>query len=109
MFSREAYVSLDFGKRYGLIIQKEPGWDLQNLDISQVQAENIQDLWKYVFEGLLKVQELKMDEWDPLEAELRSFLGCVRSRETPVVDGRAGMRALEAAVRVIEAAKEHSW
>lgn len=109
MFSRASYVSLDFGKRYGLIIQKAPGWDLQKLDVDSIDTESIQDLWKFVFDGLLNVRELKMDEANPLEEELRSFLRCVRTRDTPIVDGEAGLRALRAAYRVLRAMEDHAF
>lgn len=109
MFSRDSYVSLDFGKRYGLIIKKAPGWDVQKLDVQAVDAENIQNLWKFVFDGLLNVRELKMNETNPLEDELSAFVRSVRTRERPMVDGEAGLSALRAAYRVIEAVKEHRW
>jgi predicted dehydrogenase len=109
MFSRESYVSLDFGKKYGLLIKKAPGWDLQQLDLSSVDPENIQDLWKFVFEGLLEIRELRMDESNPLEDELEHFLSCVLSREQPEVDGRAGLSALATAQRVLASIAAHEW
>jgi predicted dehydrogenase len=109
MFSRDSYVSLDFGKQYGLIVQKQTGWDIRELDIDNIDTDNIQNLWKFVFDGLLKVRELKMDEHNPLEEELKSFLDCVRTRRHPIVDGRVGLKALRAAHRVIDAAKENEW
>ena len=108
MFSRDSYVSLDFGKRYGLIIQKAPGWDTQKLDLGSIDTANL-DLRKFVFEGLLTIRELKMDDLDPLEEELRSFLACVRTRQRPIVDGRVGLEALRAATRVLEALAENPW
>lgn len=109
IFSHEGYVSLDFGKKYGLVIRKSDSWDLQQLDVSHIAHTQIQDLWKYVFEGLLHVQELEMGENNPLEEELRSFLECVRKRSRPIVDGRDGLRALSAAQQVLDYLSEHSW
>ncbi len=109
MFSTDSYVSLDFSKKYGLIIKKGPGWDLGRLDLSKVDPEEIGDLWKYVFEGLLTVKELRMPEENPLEEELRSFLSSVRTRRAPEVDGRAGKRALEAATLVLDSIRRHRW
>ena len=45
---------------------------------------------------------------EPLRAELRSFLECVRTRKSPVVDGPAGRRALELADRVMAGILEHA-
>jgi predicted dehydrogenase len=109
MFSKDSYVSLDFGTSYGLIIQKAPGWDLQNLPVDVLRPENIQDLWKFVFEGLLTVKELSMDAGNPLEEELAEFVASVRSREQPTVDGRAGLEAVRVAEQVVESLAAHEW
>lgn len=109
MFSKDSYVSLDFGNSYGLIIQKAPGWDVQNLPVDVLRPENIQDLWKFVFEGLLTVKELSMDEGNPLEEELAEFVACVRSRAEPTVGGPAGLEAVRVANQVIESLSQHEW
>ncbi len=109
MFSRDSYVSLDFGTSYGLIIQKAPGWDLQGLSMDVLQPENIQDLWKFVFEGLLTVKELSMDEGNPLQEELEDFVGSVRTRNQPMVDGPAGLEAVKVAEQVVQSLSEHEW
>ncbi len=109
MFSKDSYVSLDFSKRYGLIIKKAPGWELQDLDLKKIDPTKISDLWKFVFEGLLTVKELRMPDENPLEEELRAFLDCVRNRRKPLVDGWTGLRALEVAGRVQDAIRAHRW
>lgn len=109
MFSKDSYVSLDFGTSYGLIIQKSPGWDFQNLPVEVLRPENITDLYKFVFEGLLTVKELSMEEGNPLEKELAEFVRCVRTRGRPLVDGRAGLQAVLVAERVIESLRAHEW
>jgi len=44
---------------------------------------------------------------EELRAELRAFLDCVRTRQTPKVDGLAGRRALELADQVMAGILEH--
>ena len=44
---------------------------------------------------------------EPLRAELRAFLQCVRTRQTPLVDGAAGRRALALADQVMAGILEH--
>ncbi|HEU5411798.1 MAG TPA: Gfo/Idh/MocA family oxidoreductase [Candidatus Acidoferrales bacterium] len=45
---------------------------------------------------------------EPLKAELRSFVSAVRDRTAPLVDGNAGRRALDLAVRVMTGINEHA-
>ena len=53
-------------------------------------------------------EKLATEPEEPLLAELRSFVECVRTRSTPVVDGAAGRRALELAGRVMNGILEHA-
>ncbi len=48
-------------------------------------------------------ERLPVDDAEPLAVELSAFLDAVRTRSAPPIDGRAGRRALELAVRVREA------
>jgi predicted dehydrogenase len=52
-------------------------------------------------------EKLPVQPEEPLRAELRAFLGAVRMRETPRVDGAAGRRALELADRVVASILDH--
>ena len=56
---------------------------------------------EFDFEKLPTVAE------EPLKAELRAFLDCVRARQNAGVDGAAGRRALELADRVMAGIHEH--
>lgn len=107
LFCKDSYASLDFQAGKGTLIQKNPGWDFQSLE--PVDPTKIDDLWKYVFQGLFSVQELQMDEGNPLEDELTSFLGSVATREEPVVTGEAGCLAVAVAERVQSAIGANLW
>jgi predicted dehydrogenase len=107
IFSKDCYASLDFQEGKGTLIQKNPGWDFQNLD--PVDPKQIDDLWKYVFQGLFSVRELSMDDGNPLQDELSSFLGSVQNRTPPVVSGADGCAAVAIAERVQKAIAANSW
>jgi len=47
-------------------------------------------------------QEIR--ENDQLEVELRAFLACIREQSVPVVSGEDGERALDVALRIVDAA-----
>ncbi len=59
---------------------------------------------------LLDVAELELGgEEQPLQAELDSFLGAVRSGEPPEVTGEDGRRALHLAERIVSEIRSQSW
>jgi len=111
LFSESAYVSLDYQKQYGIIIQKS--MNTAALEDARGQIAAGADLSDIDYTQVVNVQELSMDvptdEEDPLTAELKSFLRCVRSGERPVVDGEAGCLAVEAAQRVVTCVQNHRW
>ena len=59
-------------------------------------------------EPAIDFEKLPTEPEEPLKAELRSFLACVRERKAPLVDGEAGRRALDLAERVMAGIIEHA-
>ncbi len=87
-FQEHEYISLDFARQDALRIRVRPGASIPQPEIG--------------FEKLPTAPE------EPLRAELRAFLDSVRVRRAPVVDGAAGLRALELADRVMASILEHA-
>ena len=85
-FQAHEYISLDFSRQDALRIRVQPGSPQPGIG----------------FENLPIVAE------EPLRAELRAFAESVRTRKPPVVDGTAGLRALELADRVMAGILEHA-
>jgi predicted dehydrogenase len=109
LFSRDCYASLDFQSSHGTFIRKNPGWNLQQLDVGSVDPSKIEDLWKYVYEGLLTVKELDMDVGNPLDQELTAFMRSVQDRSRPVVGGEEGCAAVAVAEQVLAAIARNTW
>ncbi|MEO6596977.1 MAG: Gfo/Idh/MocA family oxidoreductase [Planctomycetota bacterium] len=109
VFSREGYASLDFQTAQGMVVTKAPGWDFQKLDLDSIDRGQVGDLWKFVFDGLLKVQNLVLDEGNPLQLQLADFVRCVRERAEPVVTGADGVAAVAAAEQVMAAIARNRW
>ena len=110
LFSEAAYVSLDYQKRSGIIIRKSDNDEA--LSGIRQQIREGADLSNLDYSNLVSVDELQMDgegHADPLTAELASFLESVRTGKNPVVDGAAGVAAVEAAERVVDAIRKHQW
>jgi predicted dehydrogenase len=109
VFSREGYASIDFAEYSGVVIRKNPGWDVGKLDLGSVDTARIDDLWKYVFEGLLSVDRYQIGDRNPLAEELDAFLGCVVDRTEPRVTGEDGAAAVGLARQVLDAIGRHPW
>src|SRR5437762_2794400 len=80
-FQPDAYISIDYAA------QEVEGWRLVRRDGARPSIEG----------GSLPVER---DE--PLRREIADFIRAVRSKSSPLVDGSAGLRALELATRIAE-------
>jgi predicted dehydrogenase len=83
LFQKDAYVSVDFTSREITLIRRDdsiPGDLIPGMDI----------------------QQLSFSEADVLEDELASFIQSVSTRQTPVVSGIAGRKALEVALSITD-------
>lgn len=110
MFSREAYVSLDMTKNYGLIIRKGPEWESgrEALRTQEVAALAARKDW--LQERVMNISELDLSGLErPLQAEIDDFLACVQEGREPLVSGEDGLRALELADQICAAIRSQVW
>ena len=88
IFEDDAYISLDLQQKILTLIRKrtpptaEPG----QLPVS--------------------IEEQSLEQGDALQAEIESFLECIRAGRAPVVSGEAGLAALEMAMRITAQVQE---
>jgi len=61
------------------------------------------------FRGLIEFEELELDDEEPLQAELASFVRAVRTGSPPEVSADEALRALEAAEAVLEQIRSRPW
>ncbi|HKS66634.1 MAG TPA: Gfo/Idh/MocA family oxidoreductase [Candidatus Acidoferrales bacterium] len=94
-FQEHEYISMDFARQDVLRVRVQQGSTAPSVAAMDALPE-------IAFEKLPSVPE------EPLKAELRSFLDCVKSRRAPLVDGAAGRRALALADRVMEGILDHA-
>ncbi len=110
MFSSENYVSLDFTKNYGIVIQKGPEWESGREALRTTDPALLATRKDWLQEKVLRIQELELGQMDrPLQAELDSFLACVAEGRAPEVSGEDGARALELADRIAAAIRAQQW
>ena len=77
LFSEDSYISIDYQKKDALIYKKSPELTLKTLNITGTDVSSIADLKSYVFGDLLKIEHIKMDDYEPLKKELESFVQCI--------------------------------
>lgn len=105
VFGPDCYVSVDSRDRYALLVRKSPGFS-QAAVAAAAKATDPQA----AFRALLHIEELTLDEDEPLRAELEDFVTALREGRRPLVSGEDGLRAVEAAKRVLAAlASDPSW
>ncbi|HUV39743.1 MAG TPA: Gfo/Idh/MocA family oxidoreductase, partial [Planctomycetota bacterium] len=85
VFSTGAYISMDFVANTGLIIRRSEKWSTDTVDMEKLRELSVDQLRQVMTDGLFTVQEMKLDETEPLRAELASFVDCVRNGRAPVV------------------------
>ncbi len=110
LFSPESYVSLDFTKNYGLMVRKGAGWESGRAQLRSLAPAELAARKDAIAAELLEVSELELEgEQRPLQAELDSFLRCVRAGTEPEVSGADGRAALDLAERIAAAIRAQAW
>jgi predicted dehydrogenase len=107
VFSSDCYASLDYMRRKGILYKKSPDLKLQDLPIGKGLVRTLADMVGYDFRGLLKIEKIKLDDYEPLAAELESFTQAVLSGSTPPVTGEDALRAIVAAEQIVESVRAH--
>ncbi len=85
-FQPHEYISIDFSRRDALLLNVDHGGAHPSIAFRKLDVQNT----------------------DPLEAELDSFVDCVKTRRPPLVGGREGRRALALAEKVMFCIEEHA-
>ncbi len=82
LFQPSQYISLDYSRQEGAVFA--------------VQGDQKIDF-----------QMLAVEKNEPLKVEVEHFLDCVATRRTPLVSGKDGLRALDAALAILAKIEEH--
>ncbi len=97
IFQRDNYISLDFQTKHATLIKK-------SADIGQLLPMIMMGNPDVKPEQLVDRTEFDVSDspHDALSVELESFVQCLNSSTRPVVDGIAGMRALQVALEIVQ-------
>ncbi|MBT3279699.1 MAG: Gfo/Idh/MocA family oxidoreductase [Phycisphaerales bacterium] len=111
IFSEEHYLSIDYGKQCGLVVEKA-----KNLDLIQMARDmDVDDIAQLAqecdYKDLLTVEELHPDEnmADPLTLQAEDFRQCVEEGKAPYCSAENGLQAVIVAQKIVEAIDQHAW
>jgi predicted dehydrogenase len=109
VFSRQAYLSLDFFKKEGIVIKTDGNVDVVKW-VKEKQALGNFDFAGINWPDLLHIEQLSIDDKEPLRLEQESFLAAVADKnKRPEVTAEEGLAALKCAEAILESVKAHKW
>jgi len=109
VFSKQAYLSLDFLTKEGVVINTDPNIDAVKW-IKQKQQESNFDFSGVNWPDLLRIEQLDIDDREPLRVEQEAFLNAVADKtKRPEVTAQEGLAALKCAEEILKSVKEHKW
>jgi predicted dehydrogenase len=104
IFSREAYLSLDYDRREALLVRRSARLDEWTAGGGISTAGRAAHP---AFQDLLVTEKLPIHDGEPLKEELAAAVEAVRSGSPPRVSGDEGLRALRLAERILGDLRAH--
>jgi predicted dehydrogenase len=109
VFSRQAYLSVDYFKKTGVCIKASPNINVVE-KIRQLKKAGTFSLLTQNWQDLLHVEKLDVDDKEPLRLEQEAFLRAVADKSLrPEVSAEEGLAAMQCAEMIIESMKKHKW
>jgi predicted dehydrogenase len=105
VFSPDAYVSLDYQKKYAMVARRSDNLQAIRDAVAQIRSGQIEDLSQLNFANLVHIEELQIDDVEPARAQLESFVDAVTGKAPPPVTAADGLAAVETAQRIVKAIK----
>ncbi|MCI0498820.1 MAG: Gfo/Idh/MocA family oxidoreductase [Planctomycetales bacterium] len=109
VFSRQAYLSLDYFRKEGIVIKTDQNIDLVKW-IREHQEKQDFDFSTVNWKDLLHIENLQIEDAEPLKLEQQAFLAAVLDKsKRPEVTAEEGLAALECAEKILTSIKTHQW
>lgn len=103
-FGPDSYVSIDSQDRYALLVQKSADFSKDKI-AAAAQSDNP----LAGFQSLLNLEELQLEESEPLRAELQCFADAVRTGSEHEVSGQDGYNNVVVAYQVLASLEAGGW
>ncbi len=98
-----AYIKIDYGAKKGTMIRRTAN-EIQMREVRE-QLRQGMDLTNLKWDQLVNIDDLRVDDAEPIVAELQAFIDAVRTGERPPIDADAGFANVRTAQRIVEAIK----
>ena len=109
VFSPQAYVSVDYFKKTGIIIKADPNTNVVKWIQERRLADDF-DFTKVNWPDLLHIEQLQIDDKEPVRLQQEAFLRAVRDRAyTPEVTAAEGLAAITCAQGIVNRVKKNNW
>jgi predicted dehydrogenase len=109
LFSRQAYLSLDYFKKEGIVIKAAPNVDVVDWIRQQQQNENF-DFSSVNWPDMLHIEQLDIEDGEPLRLEQQAFLKAVADKDSqPEVTAEDALAAMQCAEMILDSARDHKW
>ncbi len=109
VFSRQAYLSVDYFKKSGIIIKADPNADVVEW-IKEQRASGGFNLTTVNWPDLLHIEQLEIDDKEPVRLQQEAFLRAVVDRAfAPEVSAEEGLAALKCAEKILASVKKRKY
>ena len=109
VFSRQAYLSMDYLKKTGIIIKADPNINIVKF-INEKKASGDFDFSTMNWPELLHIEQLEIDDKEPVRLEQEAFLRAVADRQyMPEVSAEEGLAALQCAEKILVSVEQNKW
>jgi len=110
VFSEQAYLSVDYQAKTGVVIKKSANLDLIQM-ARKAGIEDLADLAQQMdYKELVNFEQLRVDDSaEPLRRQGESFIHAIREGIRPEVSAEDGYAAVSLAQRITDAIQCHQW
>lgn len=98
-----AYIKIDYAAKKGTVIRRTAN-EIQMQEVRE-QLRKGADLTDLKWQSLVNIENLTIDDAEPILMEIREFIGCVRTGRQPEIDATAGFVNVRTAERIVEATR----
>jgi predicted dehydrogenase len=98
-----AYIKIDYAAKKGTVIRRMAN-EIQMREVREQLRRGV-DLTALKWHELVNIENLQIDDAEPITMEIKEFLECLRSGRRPEIDATAGFVNVRTAERIVHATR----